>query len=228
LGALAEADFSWQEQALTSGLREQVHPRDLCTLGVAWGDGSGSGGTFEWVDSGNGALPKMEAWMGVRNGTVHSFTSNWRELGTVMENLKREEAVSNKLIGRTFFYFMDNEVTYKFCKKGSSKTLSLHLLVQKLKALGLSLGCHLEVIHVPGTTMITQGTYGLSRGIWASDFNTDFKSFAVEVFLPALSSLSLTKWALIHIGIYEDYTPWWNVETDTSSWEPHNLMHKTF
>jgi hypothetical protein len=42
LGALAQPDFSWWEQALTSGLREQVQPRDFCTLGVAWGDGSGS------------------------------------------------------------------------------------------------------------------------------------------------------------------------------------------
>jgi hypothetical protein len=73
--------------------------------------------------------------------------------------------------------------------------------------------------------MITQGADGLSRGVWENGFNTDFKSFAVEVFLPALSSLSLTKWSLGHIGIYEDYTPWWNVETYTSSWEPRNLMY---
>jgi hypothetical protein len=32
------------------------------------GSGSGSGGTFEWVDSGNGALPKMVAWMGFGMG----------------------------------------------------------------------------------------------------------------------------------------------------------------
>jgi hypothetical protein len=48
------------------------------------------------------------------------------------------------------FYFTYNEVTYKICKKGSSKTLSLHLLVQQLKALELALRCRLEVIHVPG------------------------------------------------------------------------------
>jgi hypothetical protein len=52
LGASAQADFSWWEQALTSGLREQFQPRDFCTLGFTWGNGigSGSGGTFEWVD----------------------------------------------------------------------------------------------------------------------------------------------------------------------------------
>jgi hypothetical protein len=39
LGALAQAYFSWWEQALTSGLREQVQPRDFCMLAVAWGGG---------------------------------------------------------------------------------------------------------------------------------------------------------------------------------------------
>jgi hypothetical protein len=73
--------------------------------------------------------------------------------------------------------------------------------------------------------MITQGTDSLSRGIWENGFNTDLKSFVVEVFLPALMSLSLTKWALNHIEIHADYAPWWNVETDTSSWEPKKLMH---
>jgi hypothetical protein len=38
--------------------------------------------------------------------------------------------------------------------------------------------------------MITQGTDGLSRGVWTNGFNTCFKSFVVEVFLPALPSLS--------------------------------------
>jgi hypothetical protein len=35
LGALAQAYFSWWEQALTSGLREEVQPRDFSTLGVS-------------------------------------------------------------------------------------------------------------------------------------------------------------------------------------------------
>jgi hypothetical protein len=106
---------------------------------------------------------------------------------------------------------------YNICKKGSSKTLSLHILVQQLKALELPLGCRLEVIHVPGTTMITQGTDGLSRGISANGFNTYFKYFVLEVFLLALSSPSLTQWALSHIGIHEEYASWCNVENDISS-----------
>jgi hypothetical protein len=39
------------------------------------------------------------------------------------------------------------------------------------------------------------------------------------------SSLSLTKWIISHFGLHEEYAPWWNVETDTISWEPQNLMH---
>jgi hypothetical protein len=73
--------------------------------------------------------------------------------------------------------------------------------------------------------MITQGTDGLSRGIWANGFNTDFKSFAVEVLIPDLMSLSLKKWALSHVEIHEEYAPLWNVETDTSLWEKKKLMH---
>jgi hypothetical protein len=107
------------------------------------------------VDSGKGILPKMEACTGAWNGAIHSFTSNWRELRKVVETLKREEVIFNKFRGRMVFYFTDNEFTYNICKKGSSKTLSLYLLVQQLKALELAFGCRLEVIHVPETTMIT-------------------------------------------------------------------------
>jgi hypothetical protein len=133
--------------------------------------------------------------------------------------------IFNNLRGRMVFYLTDNEVTNNICKKVSSKTLSLHLLVQQLKALELALGCRLEVIYVPGTTMITQGTDGFSRGIWVNGFNTEFKYFAVEVFLPDLPSISLTHWALSHIVIQAEHAAWWNVETDTRSWAPQNLMH---
>jgi hypothetical protein len=143
----------------------------------------------------------------------------------VVETLKREELIFNRLIGRMVFYFTYNEVTYNICKKGSSKTLSLHLLVQHLKSLEFALGCRLEVIHVPGTTMITQGTDGLSRGVRENGFNTYFNSFAVDVFLPALPYLSLTQWAPSNIGIHTEHAAWWNVETDTSSWALQNLIH---
>jgi hypothetical protein len=219
LGALAEVDFNWWGKSLNSGVREEVQPRDFCILGVAWGDGSGSGsgGTFEWVESRTVALPEMESWMGAWNGNMRSFASNWRELGSVVENLKREEVVFNKLRGRMVFDFMENEVTYNICKKGSYKTIYMHMLLQQLKALELSLGCRLEVIHVPGITMITQGTDGLSRGVCANGLNMDCKSFAVKAFLPALPPLYFNKWALKSIGIPEQYALVWNIETVITS-----------
>jgi hypothetical protein len=64
--------------------------------------------------------------MGAWNDDIHSFTSNWREMLTIVETLKREEVIFNKLRGKMVFYFTDNEVTYNICKKGSSKTLSLY------------------------------------------------------------------------------------------------------
>jgi hypothetical protein len=73
--------------------------------------------------------------------------------------------------------------------------------------------------------MIAQGIDGLSRWVWANVFNTDFKSFSVEVFFPDFPSVSLTEWALSHIDIQKEHTSWWNVETDTSLWEPQKLMH---
>jgi hypothetical protein len=58
-----------------------------------------------------GRPPKDGSLDGSLNGTVHSFTSNWGELRTVVETLKRKEVVFNKLRGRMVFYFTDNDFT---------------------------------------------------------------------------------------------------------------------
>jgi hypothetical protein len=84
-------------------------------------------------------------------------------------------------------------------------------LFQKLKALELALGCCFEVIHVPGTTMITQRTDGLSRDIWASRLNTEFKYFASKVFFAVLATAGLTKCMLEKIQISPELAPFWNV-----------------
>jgi len=39
-------------------------------------------------------------------------------------------------------------------------------VVEEIKTLTMELGCRLEIVHVPGTLMIKQGTDGLSRGLW--------------------------------------------------------------
>jgi hypothetical protein len=53
----------------------------------------------ELLNGGNQGMEPSQRWKhgrGFCNGTVHSFTSNWRELRTVVETLKREEMVFNK------------------------------------------------------------------------------------------------------------------------------------
>jgi hypothetical protein len=62
--------------------------------------------------------PKYGSLDGGLEWDCHIFTSNWRELRTVVETLKREEVVFNKPRGMMLFYFTDNEVTYNICKEG--------------------------------------------------------------------------------------------------------------
>jgi hypothetical protein len=80
LGALTKADFHWWEKNFKEWVERTASDQGLLHFRGHLGDGRGSGrgGTFEWVDSETGALPQMESWMGAWNGTLHSFTSNWR------------------------------------------------------------------------------------------------------------------------------------------------------
>jgi hypothetical protein len=59
-------------------------------------------------------------------------------------------------------------VTYYVVHNGSSRSPELHKLIRRIKSIELLLRCRIEVVHVPGVVMITQGTDGLSRGVWAS------------------------------------------------------------
>ena len=65
-------------------------------------------------------------------------------------------------------YFTDNDVTYWVTSNGSARTPSLHSLVVEIKTLELALNVRLIPVHVPGVVMISQGTDGLSRGVWAT------------------------------------------------------------
>jgi hypothetical protein len=78
-----------------------------------WGDGSGTGtgGTVEPL--GQTGLPTLEAWMGAWNPWVYRFSSNWKELQTLLWTLERlEDSDEHHLHGVTLFYFTDNMTTY--------------------------------------------------------------------------------------------------------------------
>lgn len=59
-------------------------------------------------------------------------------------------------------------MTYFTVMSGSSTSPGIHALVGAIKKLEIQLGCVLEVMHVPGTTIITEGTDGLRHNIWKS------------------------------------------------------------
>ncbi len=108
----------------------------------------------------------MEAWMGTWRGHVHIFSSNWRELRTLVHTLERElEQGHDRLQSATLFYFTDNLVTYYIVSGGSSSSPELQKLIRRLKYLKLALGVRLEVVHIPGKHMIDQRMDGLSRGL---------------------------------------------------------------
>ena len=136
---------------------------------MKWGDGSGTGtgGTTEFyrVQDPTQVSPSIELWMGVWGAKAKLHTSNWKEARTVMEAL-RQEATLGRVQDCVVFYVTDNLVSYYVINSGSSREPSLHQLAREIKELAFELGCHLEVVHAPGTLMIEQGTDGQSRGLW--------------------------------------------------------------
>jgi hypothetical protein len=156
-------DLQWWVSYLTIGKGRFARAVNSATLVPTWGDGSGTGtgGTF--------AIPNapLKMWKGKCSPCVYQFSSNWKELSTLqltLECLLQEDPAA--LQGTTVFYFTDNSAVYWILASGSSKSPKLHQLIKSIRILELCLGCHLQVVHVPGLLMIPQGTDGLSRGIW--------------------------------------------------------------
>jgi len=194
----AWADLDWWFTALTLNAHRPVRPKDASHLGVTWGDGSGTGtgGTREVLGTG-----VSDMWMGTWNPVVTSYTSNWKELNTLVLTLEHEHQEmlrtgSSPVSGHTLFYFTDNTTTYHAVTKGSSTSPKLHSLIRDIKFLELKLNCHLEVVHVPGVTMIDQGTDGLSRGVWISPMHQTrpTESLMAELFAPVSFSRGLWSW----------------------------------
>ena len=231
-------DLEWWHESLQLDICATARSRDACTLSVNWGDGSGTGtgGTSQWYDA-TGPVPEMSMWMGVWTKEVHHFdrSSNWKELRTILLALERQ-ATSTSLQGRLVFYFTDNMVSYHIMRSGSSSSPTLHDLVREIKLLELKIGCRLEVVHVPGDIMISQGTDGLSRGLWASrdQLRLPPEEETARLFRPLPFSDTLLQTTLEHIGRQAAPVkipfcapprsgPWTNV-TISDSWISDNLL----
>jgi hypothetical protein len=118
---------------------------------------------------------------------VYQFSSNWKELATLRLTLDRlPEEDPHSVKGTTVFYFTDNSTVYWIAASGSSASPHLHALIEDIRLLEMKLGCHLQVIHVPGLVMIQQGTDGLSRGIWMTSLQglEDSRRLTQAVFDP--------------------------------------------
>ena len=130
----------------------------------------------------------MMLWMGQWTPFIFSYSSNWKELQTLLltlQNIARDAPA--EVYGTTLFYFTDNMVTYYINASGSSRSPGLHALVEQIRYHELLLGCQLQVVHIPGVVMIEQGTDGLSRGIWASSLHqqVDQATLTKSIFRPA-------------------------------------------
>lgn len=227
LSPLAMLDLVWWSKALAAGLAARCVPQHTAHLGVAWGDGSGSGtgGTFEWVAPDRGPLPVMRTWMGSWSPSVHRCSSNWRELRTLVAALHPSEHGLDDLQDVQLFYFTDNSTVYHIARSGSSSSPQLHKLVQELKLLELSRGCRLDVIHVPGTTMIAQGTDGQSRGVWVSPLQLCERNITAELFRPAPPSDALLTWVLGQLPSPRPPSAYLWV-SDSSCWLATSLLHR--
>ena len=118
---------------------------------------------------------------------------------------------------------MDNTTTYHICCKGTSSSPELHRLLQDLKHLEMQLGCHLEVTHVLGTTMIQQGMNRLSWGVWISLINYQPNNVTADLFHPMPPSLYALHWALEQtrspVPLHQ-----WGIQMDLSSWTCSTLI----
>jgi hypothetical protein len=171
------------------------------------GSGTGTGGTVQYcLDE------PLQMWKAVWTTDARIHSSNWKEAETLRLTLSRaKDSGRTEVRGCTFFYFTDNIVTYYAVSKGASRIPSLHALVTACKELKASLGCCLEPIHVPGTTIIIQTTDGLSRGIWGSALHNRVSQQAIlaGLFAPLPMCPTIGDWAGGQAGFPPDF-PWFH------------------
>ena len=226
-------DLMWWRHALLSDTKQRCRLDKAGIMVPMFGDGSGTGtgGTVKYPKEVKPVLTDenvtLEMWLGAWSPHVFHHTSNWKEARTLLKSLQRAAAnaeIKKKVRGTTFFYFTDNMVTYYIVQGGASKAPELHKLVLKIKALEMELGCHLEVVHVPGTAMISEGTDGLSRGMWMTNLQSrpTPEVLMTEIFQAITSTPRLGEWAKEQAGIPSStpltYRDW------AVHWDPHEVF----
>ena len=186
------AELEWWETYLSNNTGRAAYTQRATTLVPTWGDGSGTGtgGTLGLPDQ------PLQMWQGQWSPTVYRFSSNTKELATLLLTMQHLKAqASSTIAGTTIFYFTDNTTTYYIAQASSSRSPHLHDLIKQIRLIELDLDCHLQVVHVPGTVMIQQGTDSLSRGIWVSPFHDspNQQALTASIFEPVAPDFDLIR-----------------------------------
>ena len=221
--------LQWWVEALSCGLHKQSQPTDVATMGVTWGDGSGTGagGTLNFTS------PQvittsitLEVWKGVWSPHVASFSSNWKEMRTLLQTLENEKSTGGvRVKNRRLLYFTDNMVTYDVFRRGSSKSTPLWKLFLDIKLLEIELGCLVQVIHVPGTSMILQGTDGLSRGVEMQTLGSYKSNSLVSLLWRAAPATPVVlNWILSVLPPLWPASTSWLFQTDFSDWSRSSFL----
>jgi hypothetical protein len=213
-------ELRWWARTLHRGLGRTARAKRSGTLVPSWGDGSGTGtgGTLDVPDR------PLQMWLGQWSMAVFYFSSNWKELKTLLLTLRQlAHHYRTEVRGTTLFYFTDNSTTYWIAASGSSKHPALHALIVEIKLLEQELDCCLEVVHVPGLLMIRQGTDGLSRGVWMSSLHNPINQrYLTEcVFAPAPYDPQLV-WSYVH-GY--QLSSRWRYQDWQQLWDPRQCFH---
>eukprot|EP00978_Attheya_sp_CCMP212_P017991 scaffold48695_cov53-Attheya_sp.AAC.1 len=113
-------DLKWWRDLLRNTNSYTSQPTVIGTLVSSWGDGSGTrtGGTRQ-AHTTAGEHSLLELWMEVWSAAVHHHSSNWKELRTLLESLRRERQ-NPAFRGSLMIYFTDNLVSYELLSKASS------------------------------------------------------------------------------------------------------------
>jgi hypothetical protein len=217
-------DLVWWATFLAVGGGRFACATKSATLVPTWGGGSGTGtgGTYQLPPSGTfEECQPLKMWKGKWRPIVYKYSSNWKELQTLNLTLQRlEEDDPASIRGTTVFYFTDNSTVYWISAAGSSKSPTLHVLIEEIRTREIRLGCFLEVIHVPGLIMILQGTDALSRGIWISPFQglMDPARITQAVFDPLTFDPALVDYYVDQLpAMYQDRT--WRYCDWTKPWQ---------
>jgi hypothetical protein len=107
---------------------------------------------------------------------------------------------------------------------GCSSSPGLHALIEDIHALELCLQCHLQVVHIPGTLTIGQGTDGLSHGVWVSPFHDIYDQHLLShsIFAPYPFDATLVQVCLDHLSVT---CPWFHHPWD-AFWDASSCFHQ--